>query len=267
MSRPSFGPPRNPAGALLWAALQLPRAVVWQLRERELRRLMFAPAVLAFGLGSLACVGAVLAGGPLQALLMEHGSGLLGDLAYGVARVVITLVLLVGALLAAWQLQGALLSASLERMALHVQREVLGDAPAPETNAVAVAKRAVLGLVPSARRLTLWALTALAGLTLVLVPVVGGVLVVVAQTAIGALFLAHGAIADNRARLGLPRRLLLKEPALLMGYALGCAPLLLVPPVLLVFSGPVAIGGAMVALGAHVRGRARAPATSAPPGA
>lgn len=253
MSRAQFGPPRNPFGAFGWAVLQLPRAVLWQVRERELRGLMFAPALLTFGLGSLGCLVAVVAAGPLQALVMEHSSGLLGGLAWLAARVLITVVLVVGALLVAWHLQGALAAASLERMALYVQREVLGDAPAPATDAKAVVKRAVLGVFPSVRRLVLWALTSLAGLLLVLVPVAGPVLVVVTQTAIGALFLAHGAITDNRDRLGLPRRLLLREPALLLGYALACAPLILFPPALLFLSGPVTVGGAMVALGAHRR--------------
>lgn len=251
--RAAFGPPRNALGAFGWATLQLPRAVLWQVRERELRRLMFVPALLTFGLGSLGCVIAVLAAGPLQALVMEQSPGFLGGAAWLGVRVLLTVVLVVGALLAAWHLQGALAAASLERMALHVQREVLGDAPPPVTDAGAVVKRAVLGLFPSTRRLVLWGLTSAAGLTLVLVPVAGPVLVVVTQTAIGALFLAHGAIADNRDRLGLPRRLLLREPALLLGYALACAPLLLFPPALLFLSGPVSVGGALVALGAHRR--------------
>ncbi|MBL8920966.1 MAG: hypothetical protein JNJ54_19035 [Myxococcaceae bacterium] len=251
--RSTFGPPRNAVGAFVWAVLQLPRAVVWTVRECELRGLVFAPALLTFGLGALGCAVAVVAAGPLQALVMEHSTGLFGGVAWVAARVLITVVLVVGALLGAWQLQGGLAAASLERMALHVQRDVLGDAPAPATDAKAVVKRAVLGVFPTVRRLVLWALTALAGLTLVLVPVVGPVLVVVAQTAIGALFLAHGAITDNRDRLGLPRRLLLREPALLLGYALACAPLMLFPPALLFLSGPVTVGGALVALGAHRR--------------
>lgn len=259
--RATFGPPRNAFGAFGWAVLQLPRAFLWQVRERELRGLAFVPALLTFGLGSIGCLVAVLSAGPLQELLFDQAPGLFGAATWLAIRVGLTTLLIVGALLTAWQLQGAIASAALERMALHVQRVVLGDAPAPSIGSAAVVKRAVAGLFPSVRRLVIWALSSVAAMTLILVPVVGAVLVVVAQTAIGALFLAHGAIADNRDRLGLPRRLLLKEPALLLGYALACVPLVMFPPALLFVAGPVSVGGAMVAVGAHRRNLNVQPAT------
>jgi len=190
---------------------------------------------------------------PLQELMLDRAPGALGGVTWLVTRVVLTVVLVIGAMLTTWQLQGAFAAASLERMALHVQKVVLGSAPAPAIGTSAIVKRAVLGVFPSVRRLVVWALTSVAAVTFVLMPVVGAVLVVVAQTAIGALFLAHGAIADNRDRLRLPRRLLLREPALLLGYALACVPLVLFPPALLFASGPVSVGGSLVALGAHRR--------------
>ncbi len=251
--RAEFGPPRNPFGAFAWALVQLPRAGVWLVRERELRGLAFMPALVTFGVGFLLSVIAVMSAAPLQELLLDRAPGALGGVTWLVTRVVLTVVLVIGALLTSWQLQGAFAAAGLERMALHVQKVVDGAAPAASIGTSAIVKRAVLGVFPSVRRLVLWALTSFAALTLVLVPVVGPVLVVVAQTAIGALFLAHGAIADNRDRLGLPRRLLLREPALLLGYALACVPLVLFPPVLLFVSGPVGIGGTLVALGAARR--------------
>jgi hypothetical protein len=103
------------------------------------------------------------------------------------------------------------------------------------------------------RRLFAWALSSAAAYLLVLVPGAGPVLVVVAQTAIAALFLAHGTIVENRARLGLPRMLLVREPALVMGLALALSPLVLFPPLMVVTGGPVAIAGALVALGAARR--------------
>lgn len=251
--RADFGPPRNPIGAFAWAVVQLPRGVVWMLRERELRSLALMPALVTLGVGFLLSLVAVISAGPLQELLLDRAPGALGGVTWLATRVVLTVVLVIGALLTSWQLQGAFAAASLERMALHVQKVVLGSAPEPAMGTSAIVKRAVLGVFPSVRRMVLWGLTSLAALTLVLVPVVGAVLVVMAQTAIGALFLAHGAIADNRDRLGLPRRLLLREPALLLGYALACVPLVLFPPALLFASGPVSVGGSMVALGAHRR--------------
>ncbi|MFZ5440367.1 MAG: EI24 domain-containing protein [Myxococcota bacterium] len=249
MPRPDFGPPRNALGAFGWAALQLPRAVVWQWRERELRQLMVAPALTTLLVGLALLTAAVLGAGPLEAALLSRGDGLLAGLAWLALRVVLTVVLVVAALLTTWQLQGAIAAASLERMALYVQRAVEGAAPPPQLGALAVVKTAVRSLFPTVRRLVAWALSALAAATLVLVPLAGPVLVVVAQTLIAVLFLSHGAITDNRQRLGLPRRLLLREPALVLGFALALVPLVLVPPLMLVFGGPVAIAGALVALG------------------
>lgn len=251
--REKFGPPRAAAGAFGWAALQLPRAVVWQLRERELRKLMVAPALVTMLVGAALLVAAVVGAGLLQDGWMQPGSGFFGSVAFIAVRVALTAVLVVAAALTTLQLQGAIAAASLERMALYVQRAVDGDAPPPAMGTLAVVKAAVKTLVPSVKRLVAWGLSALAAVTLVLVPVVGPVLVVVTQTAIGALFLAHGTITDNRARLGLPRKLLLKEPALVLGLAVALAPLVLVPPLMLFAGGPVAIAGAMVAVGSRRR--------------
>lgn len=251
--RAAFGPPRHAVGAFAWAVVQLPRAVLWQLRERELRQQALMPVLVSLGVAVLLIVAAVMAAGPLEALLLDRAPGALGAVTWVATRVVLTIVLIVGALLASWQLQGALTAAGLERMALHVQRVVSGDAPSPTMGAVEVVKRAALGVIPSVRRLLLWALTSVAAVGLMLVPVAGPVLVIVAQAGIAALFLAHGAIADNRDRLGLPRRLLLREPALLLGYTVACVPLVLVPPLLFFAMGPVAVGGALVALGAQRR--------------
>ena len=101
----------------------------------------------------------------LQELIFDRAPGLFGAATWLAIRVGLSAVLVVGALLTAWQLQGAIASAALERMALHVQRVVLGDAPAPAIDAPAVVKRAVVGLFPSVRRLTLWALSSLAAMT------------------------------------------------------------------------------------------------------
>ncbi|MDX2010787.1 MAG: EI24 domain-containing protein [Myxococcaceae bacterium] len=253
MPRPTFGPPRPAVGAFFWAVLQLPRAVVWTLRERALRELLFQPALVTAAVTVVFSLGALVGAGPLEALLLERQPGLGGTVVWLGVRVALTGCLLIAAIFTAWQLAGAITAASLERMALYVQREVLGEAPPPSIDGVAVVVRAARSLFPTTRRLFLWALTTLAATTLILVPVAGPVLVVVAQTAVNAAFLAHGAIADNRARLGLPSRLLLREPALLLGYALACVPVVLVPGVALVAAAPVTVGGALVALGAHRR--------------
>jgi uncharacterized protein involved in cysteine biosynthesis len=102
-------------------------------------------------------------------------------------------------------------------------------------------------------RIVSWLLSTIAALTLVLVPVVGPVLVIVVQTVIGALFLSHSVITDNRVRLGLPRRLLLREPAVVLGLATALTPLLLLPPLMIFAGGPVAIAGALVAVGTQRR--------------
>lgn len=251
--REHFGPPKNPLGAFAWSAVQLPRAVLWQWREKELRALMVAPALVTFLVGLALLVAAVLGAGALQDTLLHLGDGGLASLAAVALRVALTAVLVVAALLVTLQLQGAIAAASLERMALYVQRTIEGDAPPPAMGTLAVVKTAVRTLFPTAKRLVIWALSALVAATLVLVPVVGPVLVVVTQTAIGVLFLAHGTITDNRARLGLPRRFLLREPALVLGFAVVLVPLVLVPPLMLLFGGPVAIAGALVAVGSKRR--------------
>lgn len=251
--REDFGPPGNAVGAFFWAALQVPRALVWQVRERELRRHALMPLVVTFVVGLALVLGAVGAAGPLEGLLLPRGEGLGASVTWLAVRVALTAVLMVLAALLTWHLQSAIASAWLERMTLYVQREVNGDAPAPATGTLEVAKRAARGVFPRVRGLVVWALTAGASAALILVPVAGPVLVVAAQAAIGAGFLAHAVVTDNRARLGLPRRLLLREPALLLGLTLALAPLTVVPPLLFVLSGPVAIAGAMVALGAQRR--------------
>ncbi|HEY3449574.1 MAG TPA: hypothetical protein VGK67_24690 [Myxococcales bacterium] len=211
------------------------------------------PNLVTLLVGTALTAAAVVGAGPLLEQLMSKGSGALAAAAWVTARVVLTLVLVVAAGIATWHVQSAIADAYLERMALYVQRVVDGDAPAPVKGALEVLRSAALGIFPRVKRLFAWALSALAAATLVLVPTVGPVLVVVAQTAIAALFLAHGTIADNRARLGLPRLLLVREPALVAGLALSLSPLLLVPPLMLVTGGPVAIAGALVALGARRR--------------
>lgn len=262
--RERFGPPQNPFGAFGWAVLQLPRALLWTVREKDLRHLVFIPALITTGVTLLLCGLALLLVRPLEHALVELPDGVLGSLAGFGLTVVLGAALLFAAILAGWQLSGPIAASSLERMALYVQREVTGDAPAPSIGGVAVVTRAVRGIFPSARRLVIWALTSIASLSLVLVPGVGPVLVLIAETAIGAIFLSHGAIADNRDRLGLPRRLLLREPALLLGYALACTPLVLFPLAMLFASGPVAVGGALVALGAHRRATSTPPLLSGP---
>lgn len=260
--REDFGPPGNAVGAFFWAALQLPRALVWQVRERELRAQALRPLMVTFFVGLALAVGAVFAAGPLEALLLHRGEGLGASVRWVAVRVGLTAVLLVLAVLLTWHLQAAIASAWLERMTLYVQREVNGDAPEPTVGTLEVAKRAARGVFPRLRGLVAWALAALASAGLLLVPVAGPVLVVAAQAAIGATFLAHAVVTDNRARLGLPKRLLLREPALLLGLALALAPLTVVPPLLFVLSGPVAIAGAMVALGAQRRRAGQLPPSS-----
>lgn len=264
--RSRFGPPDNALGAFAWAALQLPRAVLWQVRERELRRHALAPLVVTFLVGLGLVAAAVLGAGPLEALLLRRGEGLGASLAWVAGRVVLTAGLVALAVLLTWHLQSAIASAWLERMALYVQREVTGAAPAPAVGALAVAWQAARGVLPRVKALVAWALAAGVSGALVLVPVAGPVLAVAGQALVGATFLAHAVVTDNRARLGLPRWLLVRQPALLSGLALALAPLTLVPPLLFVASGPVAIAGALVALGAQRRGALRAGAGGRAPG-
>jgi uncharacterized protein involved in cysteine biosynthesis len=262
MPRPSFGPPRHALGAFGWAVLQLPRALVWTLRERTLRSLLLQPALITFAVTCALCIVAVAAAGPLEAALLDRQPGLGGAVVWLGVRAALTLSLLIAAVFSAWQLSGAITAASLERMALFVQREVLGAAPKAAIGGVEVVVRAVRSLFPTTRRLLLWALTTVASTSLILIPVAGPVLVVVVQVFVNAVFLAHGAIADNRARLDLPSRLLLREPALLLGYTLACVPVVLIPGVALFAAAPVTVGGALVALGAHRRSQAAAEPTS-----
>jgi hypothetical protein len=251
--RPTFGPPDAWVGAFLWATLQFPRAVLWQLREKELRKLAFAPALVTLLVGLGLFIAAVVSAGPLALWLLHHATAFSSGLAELTARVIVTAMLIVMAAGATWQLQGSISAAALQRMALYVQRVVEGEAPEPSLTAVQVVALAVKTLIPSLSRFLAFALSWLAAATLILVPVAGPVLVLVAQTAIGALFLSHGAIAGNRERLGLPRLLALRESAVVLGLALAFAPLILVPPLMLFTGGPVAIAGAMVAIGSRRR--------------
>ena len=209
-------------------------------------------AAKALLVGGALTAAAIFGAGPLLEHFMTRGTGVLAGVAYVTARIVFTLVLVVLAAVATWHVQGLIADAFLERMALCVQRVVDGEAPEPEKGALHVLRSAALGFFPRVRRIVAWLLTTAAAASLILVPTFGPVLVVVAQTAISALFLAHGTIADNRGRLGLPRLLLVREPALVLGLAVSLSPLLLVPPLMLVTGGPVAIARA-VALGARRR--------------
>ncbi|MGC4114555.1 MAG: EI24 domain-containing protein [Myxococcales bacterium] len=251
--RAKFGPPTFGLLAFFWALLQFPRALLWQLRERELRKLAMLPNVVTLAVGTALAAAAVLGAEPLLAQLMTRGTGVLAGAAWMSARIVLTLVLVAAAAVLTWHVQSFIADPFLERMALYVQRVVDGDAPLPEKGALHVLRSAALGVFPRVKRFVAWALSSLAAVTLVLVPTVGPVLVVVAQTAIASLFLAHGTIVENRARLGLPRLFLVKEPALVLGLALALSPLVLIPPLMLVTGGPVAIAGALVALGAKRR--------------
>jgi uncharacterized protein involved in cysteine biosynthesis len=252
--RETFGPPKQPLGAFFWALAQVPRAVWWQLREKELRGLAVAPALITLALGIALTVAAILAAEPILTWWSTRSPGVLGQVTWIAERVVLTVVLLIGAALTTWQLQGAIAAASLERMTLCVQRIVNGQAPPPTVGPLQVVKRAARSLFPRTKQLVAWVLSTLAALTLIAVPVVGPVLVVGVQASLGALFLAHGAITDNRERLGLPRKLLLKEPALVLGLAVALAPLILFPPAMILSGGPVAIAGTLVALGTQRRG-------------
>lgn len=253
--RERFGPPRSSIGAFFWAALQLPRALAWQLREKELRAHALAPLLVTFFVGAALIVAAIVGAGPLEAALLTRGEGVGATLGWVAARVALTVVLIVVALGATWQLHGAIASAWLERMALFVQLQISGEAPPATVGALEVVRRAALGVFPRVKGLVAWLLSTIAAVTLILVPGFGPVLVIAAQAALAAGFLAHSTITENRARLGLPRRLLLREPALLLGLALALVPLVLVPPLLLVAGGPISIAGALVALGMQRRAK------------
>jgi hypothetical protein len=117
MPRPSFGPPRHALGAFGWAVLQLPRALVWTLRERTLRSLLLQPALITFAVTCALCIVAVAAAGPLEAALLDRQPGLGGAVVWLGVRAALTLSLLIAAVFSAWQLSGAITAASLERMA------------------------------------------------------------------------------------------------------------------------------------------------------
>ncbi|MFT3706439.1 MAG: hypothetical protein QM817_02105 [Archangium sp.] len=249
--RPKFGPPRNPFGRFAWAVAQLPRAFWWQVRSAELRKLFFLPTIITVIVGFALLGGAAVASGTL--VTMQHHDGNAAVVAVGVTLefLLAFAVLSAAAVFITWHAQSAISAPAFERMTLVVQRDVDGSAPEPAVGALEVMRRALRGFFPRLRSLVLWALTAIAGAALVLVPVFGPVLALGAQVIIASLFLAHGTITDNRTRLGLPRRLLLAEPALVLGLALGLVPLVLLPPLLFFCGGPVAIAGALVALGSR----------------
>lgn len=239
--------PRNPLGRLAWAFAQLPRAYWWQVRDAELRRLLLLPTIVTLVVG----LGLIVAAAIFSSTLFDGNEGARAWVT--VERLLAFAILSVGAIFLTWHAQSALAAPAFERMALHVQRTLDGTAPQPSIGALEVIRRTVRALFPRVRSLIAWALTAAAGATLIFVPVVGAPLALGAQALIAALFLAHGTITDNRARLGLPRKFLLKEPALTLGLAIALVPLVLVPPVLLLSGGPIAIAGALVGLGARSR--------------
>jgi uncharacterized protein involved in cysteine biosynthesis len=247
----NFGPPRNPFGRFAWAVVQVPRAFWWQLRDGALRKLFLLPTVLTVLVGSALMVGAAIASGAVVGHFEHAGNATIAAVSMTLEFLLVFAISAAAALFITWHAQSAIAAPAFERMTLHVQRVIEGDAPAPSVGALEVMRRALRGLLPRLRSLIAWALTAAAGATLIFVPVVGPVLAVGAQAVIAALFLSHGTITDNRTRLGLPRRLLLVEPALVLGLALGLLPLVLVPPLLFFCGGPVAIAGALVALGSR----------------
>jgi hypothetical protein len=195
----------------------------------------------------------VVGAAPLQHLLMREGTSFTEHATWLAARVVLHALLAFSALVATLRLQGAVTAAVTERMSLFVQRTVLGQAPEPTMGTGKVLWQAVKSVVPTLKALVLWGLTSLAAAALVLIPGMGAVLVVPVQAVVAAAFLAHGAVADSRGRLGLPRWLYLRELACLLGLTLGFLPFVLFPPLMLVGSGAMAISGTLVALGARAR--------------
>lgn len=244
--------PRNPLAAFFWAAAQVPRAFAWVLRFPELRAVVVLPLVVTLVLGAALLAGSWFAARPLLELVMAQQPGTLHQLAWGVSITVTHLLLALSAVVVALQLQGGVSSAYHERASLFVQRRLTGSAPEPATGTVAVLLRAVK-VLPSVRTLLLWALTAFCSATLIFVPVAGPVLVVVAQLALAAGFLAHGAVVMARDRLGLPRWLYFREPALLLGLTLGVLPFVLFPPLALFGAVALSVSGTIVAVGAAHR--------------
>ncbi len=234
-----MSPPRFGLGAFAWALVQPLRGAWWQLREPQLRALAVAPALVTLLVGAVLSAGAVLAAVQLQ------------PQPFG--RVVLAVIGVALALLFTVQLSGAISSAALERMSIYVQKKTTGEAPEPTLGVGRVLASAARSVLPTLRSLVLWALCSAAAAGLVLVPPFGPVLVVPVQVLLGAGFLAHGAVAASRERLELPRRLYWREPACLLGLTLGFVPFLLVPPLLIVGAGTIAISGTLVALGIRAR--------------
>lgn len=227
----------------------------------ELRSLALRPTGLTLGAGLALLISSFMLAAPLQHALMDPAAPKLLGFA---ARVAIHAVLAFTAVLATLRLQAVFTGIYLERMSLAVQRKVTGTAPEPAVGAKGALSLAVRSLVPSLKALVLWALTALLACAVVLIPVVGAVLVVPLQVALAAGFMAHGAVADSRGRLGLPRWLYLRELACLSGLTVGFVPFVLFPPLMLVGGGSITIAGTLVALGVKSRREARQP-VSAPP--
>jgi len=255
VSERRFGLPRFGLFAFFWAMVQPLRAVWWQLRFQELRALSVIPVVLTLTIGTAMQVFSFMAAAPLQELLMKHGEGLLGSAAWVSSRVLVHVVLAFAAVVVTFRLLSAIGGATLERMSLFVQRRVTGTAPEPAIGVGQVVLNVVRGLLPTLRSLVLWGLTSLAAATVVLIPVAGPVLVLPVQALLAAGFLAHGAVIDSRDRLGLPRLLSLREPAALLGLTVGFLPFVLLPPLLIVGGGAIAIAGAFVAVGLAERRR------------
>lgn len=260
-----FGPPRFGLWAFFWAVVQPLRAVWWQLRFTELRALAMVPAAVTLVLGTALVMASVLLAAPAQNLLMTHGQGVLGNAAWVLVRILVHVVLGFAAVVATIRLQAAVAGAALERMALFVQRRILGTAPEPAIGLGRMVVNALRALLPSLRSLVLWGLTALAAATVVLIPVVGPALVFPVEAALAAGFLAHGAVIDSRERLGLPRFLYLKEPACLLGLTVGFVPFVLFPPLMIVGGGAIAVSGALVAVGLSERRRETTSASAAEP--
>lgn len=243
--------PHAPPLAFFWAMLQPLRAVWWQLTIPELRKLALKPLALTFGLGISLLVATFMLAAPLQhALWGDHPT----NNAIGVAgRIVLHAMLAFVALILTLRLQGAVNGAYLERMSLFVQEKRTGSAPEPVTGVGKVLVNAVRSAVPSFRALLIWALMSLIAFAVVLIPVAGPVLVLPLQVAVASGFLAHGAVADSRGRLDLPRWLYVREAPCLLGLTLGFVPFVLFPPLMLVGGGAIAISGALVAIGTKYR--------------
>jgi hypothetical protein len=229
--------------SFFWALLQPLRAVWWQLKYAELRALALKCALVTVAAVTALLGAAFFAAGPLQRLVF----GSTGVVA-AAEQVVIYLLLSLVALFAALQLQGPITSAFCERMSLFVQKQLTGVAPEPELGKRRVLLGAVKSLFPTLRALLLWGLTAAAAALLVLLPPFGPLLVVPVQLMLGAAFLAHAAVAQVRPRLGLPRRLYLKQPGAMLGLAIGFVPFVMFPPFALAGAGAIAISGTFVGL-------------------